>query len=139
MAKRYTTKQFVRALRELASVPSRVSTAYAERLRQELDKQFATGTDAYGRAWAPLRPATLRKGRHPPPLTDTGHMSRNITVLPMQGAGVRLVSLAEYSVYHQTGTTHMVARPFFPTSVLPAKWRRILDQELQKELDKTIG
>lgn len=139
MAKRYNTKQFVRALRDLAKVPSRVSANYAERLRQELDQQFSQGVDAYGRPWAPLKPATLKKGRHPPPLTDTGHMSRNVTVLPMQGAGVRLVSTVDYSVYHQEGTSNMVARPFFPTNVLPAKWRKILDDELQKELDRTIG
>ncbi len=139
MAKRYSTKQFVRALRDLAKVPSRVSSAYAEELRQQLDQQFATGQDPYGRAWAPLKPATLRQGRHPPPLTDSGHMSRNITALPMSGAGVRLVSTVDYSVYHQEGTTHMAARPFFPTNVLPSKWRQILDRLLQAELDKTIG
>lgn len=139
MAKRYSTKEFVRALRDLAKVPSRVSAAYAERLRQELDKQFAQGKDPYGRPWAPLKPATLKKGRFPPPLTDSGHMSRNITVLPMQGAGVRLVSTVDYSRYHQEGTDNMSARPFFPTGVLPANWRKILDEELQKDLDKTIG
>jgi hypothetical protein len=139
MAKRYTAKEFSRVLRDLAKVPARVSRDYSERLRQELDQQFSKGVDPYGTPWKALAPATLAKGRHPPPLTDSGHMSRNITVLPMQGAGVRLVSSVGYSRYHQEGTTHIPVRRFFPVSKLPAKWLRILNELIQKDLNKTVG
>ncbi len=137
--KRYSVKQFTLAMRKLAQVPSQVSGPYAARLRTELQRQFDRGTDPYGKAWAPLRPATIAKGRFPPPLTDRGIGRRGVTALPMRGAGVRLQSTVGYMERHQEGTERMAARPFFPVRVLPKRWAEILDEEYQKVLDKEIG
>lgn len=137
--KRYSVKQFTLAMRSLAQVPSKVSGPYAARLRKELQLQFDKGVDPYGRAWSPLKPATLAKGRFPPPLTDTRKGRKGVTALPMKGAGVRLQSTVGYMQRHQEGTENMAARPFFPVRVLPKQWAKIYDEELQKVLDKEIG
>jgi hypothetical protein len=126
-------------MRDLVKIPAKASQGFAERIRERLDIQFMNGTDPYGRAWAPLKPATLRKGRRPPPLTDSGHGSRNITALPMKGAGVKLVSKVPYMRLHQEGYRHTEARPFFPVRVLPKTWAKDLDEEIQKVLDKDLG
>lgn len=139
MSKRYTVKQFTLAMRDLVKIPAKASPGFAERVRERLDEQFMNGTDPYGRAWASLKPATLKKGRHPPPLTDSGHGSRNITALPMRGAGVKLVSKVPYMQRHQEGYKHTEARPFFPVRVLPKLWGKDLDEEIQKTLNKEIG
>jgi hypothetical protein len=139
MAKRYTVKQFTLAMRSLTKVPSQAAAGFAERIRGELDDQFSRGKDPYGNAWSPLRPATLKKGRHPPPLTDSGHGSRNITALVSKSAGVQLVSTVDYMRRHQEGTKNMDARPFFPVRVLPKRWARHLEIETRLATKRVIG
>jgi hypothetical protein len=113
-----------RALKELAGVRSSMAPFVADAVTARLRVGFLSGVDPYGSPWAPLRPATLAKGRHPPPLTDTGKLSSGTRGKPMRGSGVAIiVPDLHYAGYHMTGTSRMAARPYLPTKGLPATWR----------------
>lgn len=128
-----TAKAFSRALAELTRVPSQIAAKVAERIGEDIQKNFDEGQDAYRRAWAPLRPATLAKGRFPPPLTDSRDGRDSIRVFASGRAGVQMVCSVGYMGIHQAGDLpRMVARKFFPNGVLPAAWRTIWKEELVK-------
>lgn len=63
------------ALRELPETVPRAEQTIAAGMEADLAQEFAAGTDPYGSPWAPLRPATVAKGRGAPPLTATGRMA----------------------------------------------------------------
>ena len=112
----------------MSAVPARTAALAAPKLDRLVAAQFRQGVDPYGRAWAPLRPATLALGRHPPPLTDTGAMRDGIGVRvnPGRRAGLRLVVGAPYARFHQTGTRYMAARRIAPQFGMPQAWRAVL-------------
>lgn len=118
-----------RALRELARVPSQIAPAVADAINERIADGFASGVDPYGNAWAPLAPATLAKGRTPPPLTESGGLAGGTYAAPMGGAGVALHTVGTLprgapSTVHMTGTAGvMPSRPFLPNRGLPATWR----------------
>ncbi len=125
MAK-FTTKQFSKALRSLVDVPSQIARPLSDGIAKFIDQGFSAGTDPYGRAWAPLRPRTLAKGRHPPPLTDTGAGRESVTVRPAQGGGVTVRVGVPYMGIHQHGDPpRMVAREILPVNTLPKPWRAL--------------
>ena len=113
-------------LERLSDVPARTAALAAPRINALIQAGFDAGTDPYGTAWKPLRPATLAKGRFPPPLTATGRMRSGTKVRPRAGgrAGLVLVVGASYARFHQTGTRYMAARRIAPTRGMPASWRR---------------
>jgi len=116
-------------LGELSTVPSRVAKAAAAIIAQRIAEQFDNGADPYGRSWSPLRPATLAKGRRPPPLTDSGTMRSSVRVVPLRGAGIEITIGAPYAHFHQTGTKHMVERSILPDgSELPEEWDDAIEQ-----------
>lgn len=132
MAK-FTAKGFSRALAELATVPSQIAPAVAKRINREIQKNFDAGVDPYGRAWAPLRPRTLAKGRHPPPLTHTRKGRRSVRAFATQNAGVAITVGVDYMGIHQAGDPpRMVSRKFLPSRSLPAAWKAIWQDELTK-------
>lgn len=132
--------QLERNIGRLASVPSRVAGPASASIASLIQHQFDTGTDPYGRPWAPLRPATLRRGRHAPPLTDTGKMRHGITVAPAQGAGIA-VSFADPvpAGFHQEGTTKMVARKILPEGTLPATWNAAIATAASGAVRAAVG
>jgi phage gpG-like protein len=137
---KFTAKAFSRALAELATVPSQIAPAVAKRINREIQKNFDAGVDPYGHAWAPLRPRTLAKGRHPPPLTDTRKGRRSVRAFATQAAGVAITVGVGYMGIHQAGDPpRMVARKFLPNRVLPASWRAIWQQELTKLTRKRLS
>jgi hypothetical protein len=121
-------------LRDLAHIPSQVSAEVSKELTKELQKEYTSGSDPYGKPWAPLKPSTLAKGRRPPPLTDTGRMKSGTVAFPLPGAGVAVVVGAEYGKYHQTGTSKMEARPILPDKGMPPKWREIVKRVASKAI-----
>lgn len=110
------------AFKRLSEVPSRAAKAVSADLSKFVEEEFDTGSDPYGRSWAALAERTLRKGRKPPPLTDTGAMRGSVEIRPAQGAGVQISIGEPYSVYHQQGTSRMPARKMLPEGDLPPKW-----------------
>src|SRR5689334_8171255 len=134
-----TPLQASRAIRELTKVPAQIAPAVAKRIKKDIERYFSAGTDPYGKPWAPLRPATLAKGRRPPPLTDTSKGRKGIKVKPQAGAGLRITSDTSYMVYHMRATGNRAARKFLPEGVLPANWSKIWQEELDKKLKALYG
>lgn len=121
-----STREFSRALRSLVDVPSQIARPLADGIAKFIDEGFSAGTDPYGRPWAPLKPRTLAKGRHPPPLTETGAMRNSARVKPVQGGGVSLVFGDSKAGLHQRGDPpRMAAREVSPSGFLPARWRAL--------------
>jgi hypothetical protein len=127
-------------LGRLAGVPSRVSTAVAKDIQALVDQEYETGTDAYGAGWESLAEETLRRGRHPPPLTDSGRMRDTTRVRPLPGAGIAVTFDVPYAKFHHTGTKHMPARPVLPTEGrFPPSWEKALRRELDAEGKRSLG
>ena len=133
-----TPLQASRALRDLARVPSRVSPDVARGIKREINRTFREGTDPYGRPLAPLRPATLAKGRHPPPMTDTGRAKRNVTVRAAQGAGVQILSPPHPLIYHFRRLGVRAARKMLPEGVLPSRYRKVWQRALDRAAKETL-
>jgi hypothetical protein len=134
-----TPLQASRSLRDLVKVPAQIAPAVAKRIKKDIERYFSAGTDPYGKAWAPLKPSTRAKGRHPPPLTDTRGGRRGIKVAPMRGSGIKITSDTPYMVYHMREATHRAARKFLPEGVVPANWFKIWQQELDKIIRAKYG
>ena len=109
-------EEFVPSIAELA----------APRIDYAIEQEFAEGRDPYGNAWARLRPATLAKGRTPPPLTDTGAMRESVTVRPTPHGLYITVDWPAH--FHQRGTKYMAARPILPEQTLPPRWVATIEQ-----------
>lgn len=92
----------------------------SKRVDALVEDEFARGADPYGRAWAPLAPSTLARGRTPPPLTATGTMRGSRVVVPV-GLTTK-IRLPFPAAYHQTGTPRMPARPIVPDGGTPERW-----------------
>jgi hypothetical protein len=113
---------------ELAQMTRAVSRIAAPRLTMLIQRQFAAGTDPYGRQWRRL--ADGRRSH----LTRTGRLRRGTAVRQMQGgrAGLRLVLGAPYGYFHQVGTVHHPARRIFPQRGMPAAWRAVLEDAVRR-------
>lgn len=133
--------QLGRNVEQLARVPSRVASSSATAIRGRLEEQFTEGKDPYGRPWAPLKPATVKAGRHNPPLTDTRKMrDHDLDVRPMGGAGIAITFNPNApALFHQKGTPTMEARPILPTGTMPASWNRALEDASTQSVVKAMG
>jgi hypothetical protein len=131
--------QYARSLRQLAKVPAKIAKPVAKRLKKDQERYFNLGVDPYGRPWAPLKPATLAKGRHPPPLTDTRKGRRGIKFTPAKGAGVQIRSFVSYMAGHMRKTANRAARKFLPENRLPRKWQEITQDEYTKAVKRHLA
>ncbi len=127
-------------LAKLAKVPSQAATEAAEKISASVQAEYDKGQDAYGKTWAALKPSTLKKGRRPPPLTNTGAMRSSTEVKPMAGAGIAITFGVPYAIYHHTGTRYMAARPVAPTEgQLPPEWNELIGQAMENAADRNMG
>ena len=124
-------------LGQLGRVPSQVASSASEGIARAIQDEFDAGTDPFGRPWAELTEATVRKGRFAPPLTDTASMRDGIEVRPMRGAGIA-VTIPDPGVHHQYGTRYMVARPIFPDR-MPDPWQRVLADSAEEAFSRARG
>jgi hypothetical protein len=121
-----------KTIEELGVLPRKLAVAAAPLLNNELQKQFASGVDPYGQAWARIAASTLRK-HGPPPLTDTRAMRDGTKVEPMTGGrlGIRM-TVPRPGAFHQVGFRvhgkRVPARRILPYRGMPAKWRQILNR-----------
>ncbi len=120
-------------------MPSQISKDFAKWSTQRLREGYAEGKDPNGNAWAPLRPATLARGRFPPPLTDTGKMRDSTKAVALPGSGVGFEIGPAYAVHHYQGTTIMAAREQLPHGGLPSKWRAELARLYRVATGKVWG
>ena len=126
-------------LGKLAEVPSQAASAASVQITKSLRAQFVNGVDPYGKPWAALRPSTLRSGRRPPPLTDSGKLAAGTGAKPMGRAGISLTVGAPYGVFHQTGTKNMAKRRILPDGAMPKAWSAILKQAASDAIRKRLG
>ena len=126
-------------LADLARLPSRVSARVAEDIGAAIQSEFDGGQDPYGNAWQKLAPATLDRGRTPPPLTDSGAMRGSLRVSPLPRAGVG-ITIDHPAAPHQTGWSGPQgsgpARPILPAGVMPATWNRAIREACEDEFGK---
>lgn len=110
-------------LNRLGAVAPRVAELAAPVIASAVEGEFSYGRDPYGTPWAPLKPATVRKGRRPPPLTDMGLFRALVQVRPRVGnPGILVTMAARPGVFHQLGTKHMSARQVLPYRGVPRMW-----------------
>jgi hypothetical protein len=132
--------QLKAALHRLADLPMKLAAEAKPGIDRLLREQFTNGTDPYGNAWEPVRPVTLLRRKvkkTPPPLTDTGTLSKGTVVETFAGRrGLRLVSGAPYGYFHQVGfmrgNAKVPARKIFPEHGLPASWRIVLRESASR-------
>jgi len=117
-------------LNKLARVPARASSFAARGIKNQIDLDTSSGLDCYGKPFAPLAPATVAKGRNPPPMVDTGRSLDETTVKPLPGAGVA-VHVGGHYPRHLQKTANRPARQVVPVRAgLPASWnKRVKDAE----------
>jgi phage gpG-like protein len=136
-------RELSRVMRQIATVPSRIATAVARDITQEIQDNFDRGVDPFYRSWRPLADSTLARGRHPPPLTDTGAGRAGVAVVPRAGAGLRMVVSVGYMEIHQTGSLTIPNRPprrsFLPVSKMPDTWLEIYQHHMDQEITRTLG
>jgi phage gpG-like protein len=137
MAK-YTALEFSNALRASIRVPSQIATPLAKAISKDIQQNFDIGQDPYEKKWKPLKKSTLRKGRTPPPLTDTGAGRKSVKVKPSKDAGIIITVGVSYMKYHQTGAPNLARRSFLPTSTLPKTWKLYWDAEMAKAVRKKL-
>lgn len=105
---------------EKASDPSvfgKLSAALSAEALQLVQAGFASQSDPYGAAWAPLK---VRDGMI---LQDTGRLRGSVTSSSGNNE-VRLRVTAAYGAFHQRGTSRMPKRQILPNDGdLPAEWR----------------
>lgn len=116
-------------LNALARVRSRAAVKAAASITAQIRIDTSAGLDCYGRPFAPLAVATLRRGRRPPPMTDTGRSLRETRAQPIAGAGIAIVLGGAYG-YHLRRTGTRPARQVLPVRAgLPASWKRRIEAE----------
>jgi len=127
--------RFRQALTELSRVPSDVARASARAIQRDMRRNFARGVDPYGRPYLPLAPASLARGRRPPPLRA---YAKAVTAQPMQAAGISLRVDHPQAGFHQTGTRYMPKRIVIPDRGVPPKWTAIIEDEMARAVRRRM-
>ena len=94
----------------LGNVPRKMKTIARSRLKRVVAKEFRSGTDPYGSAWAPLSPSTRSKSGVP--LKGRGVMRRGLTVRT-EGSKI-ILTIPSPAQWLQMGRANMPARQIFP-------------------------
>lgn len=124
-------------LRGLLAIPATASREVAAALKNQIDLDTSSGKDCYGKNFAPLKPATVARGRKPPPMVATGASLDATTVKPAAGAGV-VVQLGGHYPHHMKATANRAARRTLPVGTRPAMWtariKRAVDSAVKRAL-----
>jgi hypothetical protein len=115
----------------------KVAQAIAPKISALIKDEFSEGSDPAGKPWASLRPATLKSGRHAPPLTATGEMRSSVRVTA-DGWTIR-IRIASPARYHQFGTRRMASRPIVPAFGLPERWKRVIEETVREVVAREMG
>jgi phage virion morphogenesis protein len=87
----------------------------AQDLKTLIDNSFDQSKSPMGQAWAPLKPATIKRRRKgsSKPLVDTARLRNSNTTQALPRA-IRFGTNVEYAAAHQFGTERIPARAFLP-------------------------
>lgn len=119
-------------LNEIA-IEKAVAARAAAYTKKQVESGFARQSDPYGRRWNKKeRPDGRRvlQGK-------TGKLRNDMRLSIKPSGGFKIVAPVDYASFHQSGTSVIVSRPFFPDSRgLPQKWlkeyRRIFKAEIKR-------
>lgn len=105
-------------------IKGKFSSYFSSYIRYKLLAGFATGTDPFGKSWAPLSPTTLaikaKKGSSDRILVDTGKMMNSLLVSKTSDSVS--ITISHPAPFHQTGfTSHWSKRPVPARLLLPEK------------------
>jgi hypothetical protein len=114
-------------LASLADVPRVAAPLASTRIEALIQLQFDAGVDPYGAPWQPLAPATVKRGRHAPPLTDTREMRDSLLVYPgPDGIRITIGTTDHPAGPHQDGWSGPQgsgpARKMLPEHGMPESW-----------------
>jgi hypothetical protein len=135
------TKAALSRLRELKTVPSRISKRVAVYVDEQYRDMFAGEHDPYRRPWAALAPSTIkRKGGNSVILYRIGALNAGTHVKPARGAGV-LITLGPNAIYAQEGDPgkNRPPRLLLPLYGIPAHWRAFIRAEAEAMFAKAGG
>ena len=100
-----------------------------EALKSNIAMCFREEKSPDGINWADLDPKTIKQRRNGSSkiLNDTGRLKDSFAHIATN-SHVEITTDTMYAPFHQFGTSKMVARPFFPSEILPQNWEtEILD------------
>ena len=100
-----------------------------EALKRNIAMCFREEKSPDGINWAALDPKTIKQRRNGSSkiLNDTGRLKDSFAHIATN-SHVEITTDTMYAPFHQFGTSKMVARPFFPSEILPQNWEtEILD------------
>lgn len=102
----------VKKLEAMASPQFRasLSAALASEAQRQYRKDFSSGTDPYGTAWAPSK---KKSGKT---LVRTGYLRSSGEVETVTAEGFRFRVYAPYGGFHQSGTSRMPQRMIVPNA-----------------------
>lgn len=88
--------------------------------------------------WPALAESTLKRKKGGATLIDTGALYRSVIAAEPGSDSVEVGSDRAYSLFHQTGTKRMPARPFFPVADddLTAPAAQAVIEAVEAELEK---
>jgi phage virion morphogenesis protein len=94
---------------------SPVMRVIAEDIKTLIDDSFDKSRSPDGQAFAPLKPATVKKrrGGSSKPLVDTARL-RNSIVVTGSKKSVKFGTNVPYAGFHQLGTSRVEPRPYMP-------------------------
>jgi len=119
-------------------VPSRIARRGAQGITNQIHRDTSSGLDCYGRPFVPLAVATIRRGRRPPPMVDTGASLDGTSARPLRGAGIAIVLGGAYQ-HHLRASGTRPAREVLPVrGPMPASWRRRLDAAADNEMKAAL-
>lgn len=124
-------------LEDLAGVCERAAEAAAHTINEGIQDQYRQGMDPNGSPWAPLAKSTIMRGRHAPPLTDTGAMAAG-TEVTVEGTSL-VATLPSPGQYHQSGTSRMPQRQILPEGGLSPAWEKAILDAVEAEVVKCLG
>ncbi len=125
--------EFAKVVRSLNRLADDIGPRVATRIEALVQRQFATGTDPHGNAWAPLAQSTKERWGGGIPLETFGRHAQ----VKYLGKGKIIVVFDEKTArFHDKGTGNMPARPLLPNGQLPASWREAIDVEFREAVRK---
>ena len=95
-------------------------TRIGDKISDLIQQEWDTESDPFGASWAPTT-------RPNPILEDTGEM-RGSYQYEVTSGGITFLIEDWKAVFHQYGTSKMVARPMFPEDEIPPSWQQAIQE-----------
>lgn len=126
---------FAKLVRGLQRTATAIAPTVASEVEALVKRQFETGTDPHGQAYAPLAASTRKRhGGSGSPLQTWG---RYVKVKPIGKGRVLIVIDDKRARFHQKGTNNMPARPLVPDGT-PETWHKAIEEAFRAGVRKQV-